>query len=158
MIVDLLRNDLGRVCEYGSVEAVDVCRIAQHPTLFHLVSTIRGRLKIDAGIAEIIRVAFPCGSITGAPKLRAMEIIHALEPDARNLSMGTIGYLAFDGTLDLSVAIRTMTISNHTARFNTGGGITADSLAIDEYEESMLKARALFQALGFAELESRSGG
>ncbi len=147
MIVDLMRNDLGRVCEFGSIEVTNLYRIEEHPTLFHLVSDVRGRLRNDVTFADLIRACFPCGSITGAPKLRAMEILHDIEPDARYLSMGAIGYLAFDGTLDLSVAIRTMTIKENVARFNVGGGITADSDAHDEYDESMLKARALLHAL-----------
>lgn len=147
MIVDLMRNDLGRVCEYASIEVTDLCRVETHPTLFHLVSTIRGRLLPNITHDELLRATFPCGSITGAPKLRAMEIIHAIEPHNRELSMGAIGFFAFDGTLDLSVAIRTMTIANNQARFATGGGITADSDPADEYAESLVKARALVRAL-----------
>ncbi|MCP9493959.1 MAG: aminodeoxychorismate synthase component I [Pyrinomonadaceae bacterium MAG19_C2-C3] len=148
MIVDLMRNDLGRVCEYASVKVTDLCRIEIHPTLFHLVSIVRGRLRTNVTTHELLQATFPSGSITGAPKLRAMEIIHAIEPHNRELSMGAIGFFAFDGTLDLSVAIRTMTIKNNRAQFATGGGITADSDPADEYAESLVKARALFKALG----------
>jgi para-aminobenzoate synthetase component 1 len=148
MIVDLLRNDLGRVCRYGSIEAPELFRIQEHPTLFHLVSKVRGVLREDVSAGQLLRATFPCGSITGAPKIRAMEIIDAIEPDRRGVSMGAIGYLSFDGRMDLNVAIRTMTIRHDRARFNTGGGIVADSDAGLEYAESMTKARALLRALG----------
>jgi len=149
MIVDLLRNDLGRVCRYGSVEVAALCEVQEHPTLFHLVSKVRGTLRdgeVTAG--ELLRAAFPCGSITGAPKLRAMEIIDETETRRRGLSMGAIGYFSFDGQIDLSVAIRTMTVRDGMARFNVGGGVVAESDPHAEYEESLTKARALLRALG----------
>lgn len=148
MIVDLLRNDLGRVCRYGSVEVAELCAIEEHPTLFHLVSKVRGILRDEVSAGDLLRASFPCGSITGAPKIRAMEIIDEVESVPRGLSMGAIGYFAFDGSLDLSVAIRTMTVRDGVARFNVGGGIVADSDPAQEYEESLVKARALFRALG----------
>ena len=148
MIVDLLRNDLGRVCRYGSIEVSALCEVQEHPTLFHLVSKVRGLLREEVTAGEIFRATFPCGSITGAPKLRAMEIIDACESAPRGLSMGAIGYFSFDGALDLSVAIRTMTVRARRARFNVGGGIVAESDPAAEYEESLLKARALLRALG----------
>jgi para-aminobenzoate synthetase component 1 len=148
MIVDLMRNDLGRVCRYGSVEVAALCEVQEHPTLFHLVSKVRGALREEVTAGELLRATFPCGSITGAPKLRAMEIIDELETARRGLSMGAIGYFSFDGALDLSVAIRTMTVREGVARFNVGGGIVAESDAEAEYEESLLKARALLSALG----------
>jgi anthranilate/para-aminobenzoate synthase component I len=121
--------------------------VQEHPTLFHLVSKVRGALCAGVTAGDILRAAFPCGSITGAPKLRAMEIIDALEPQPRGLSMGAIGYFSFDGAMDLNVAIRTMTIHQGIARFNVGGGIVADSVPAREYEESLTKARALLRAL-----------
>jgi para-aminobenzoate synthetase component 1 len=148
MIVDLLRNDLGRVCRYGSVEVAALCEVQEHPTLFHLVSKVRGTLREEVSAGELLRATFPCGSITGAPKLRAMEIIDECERAPRGLSMGAIGYFSFDGRIDLSVAIRTMVLSNGVARFNVGGGIVAESDPAAEYEESLLKARALLAALG----------
>jgi para-aminobenzoate synthetase component 1 len=148
MIVDLLRNDVGRVCRYGSVEVASLCELAEHPTLFHLLSKVRGTLRDGVTAGELLRAAFPCGSITGAPKIRAMEIIDEVETVPRALSMGAVGYFAFDGTLDLSVAIRTMTVRDGVARFNVGGGIVADSDPALEYEESLVKARALLRALG----------
>ncbi|MFL6468257.1 MAG: aminodeoxychorismate synthase component I [Pyrinomonadaceae bacterium] len=155
MIVDLLRNDLGRVCEFGSVDVKKLCDLEVHPTLCHLVSTIEGRVRSDATFVDILRALFPCGSITGAPKIRTMEIIDELEPNARGLSMGAIGYFipkfGFDGMkpgIDVSVAIRTMVIREGVATFNVGGGITIDSDPQEEYNESLLKAKALLAALG----------
>lgn len=148
MIVDLLRNDLGRVCSYGSIEVEELCALEEHPTLFHLVSKVRGVLRDDVRASGLLRAAFPCGSITGAPKIRAMEIISEIETQPRGLSMGAIGYFSFDGSLDMSVAIRTMVIRDQVARFNVGGGIVADSCPSLEYEESLVKARALLRALG----------
>jgi para-aminobenzoate synthetase component 1 len=152
MIVDLLRNDIGRVCHYGSVAVTELFTVQEHPTLFHLVSKVRGNLREEATAGSILRAAFPCGSITGAPKIRAMEIIDELEPAPRGLSMGAIGYFSFDGAIDLNVAIRTMTIKDSLARFNTGGGIVADSNPMLEYEESLTKARALLRALDVREM------
>lgn len=147
MIVDLVRNDLGRVCEYGTVRVEELCAIQEHPTLFHLVSKISGTLRPEVTASEILRAAFPCGSITGAPKIRAMQILDEIEPSARGLSMGSIGYFSFDGRMDLNVAIRTMTVDGGTARFNVGGGVVADSDPEAEYKESLLKAKALLRAL-----------
>jgi para-aminobenzoate synthetase component 1 len=147
MIVDLMRNDLGRVCRYGTIEVRELFTVQEHPTLFHLVSKVRGLLREDVRAGDLLRAAFPCGSITGAPKLRAMEIIDEVECAPRGLSMGAIGYFSFDGRMDLSVAIRTMTVRERVARFNVGGGIVADSDPALEYEESLTKARALLQAL-----------
>jgi para-aminobenzoate synthetase component 1 len=155
MIVDLLRNDLGRVCEYGSISVTELCAIQELPTLFHLVSTIQGKLRVDTPPSQILEALFPCGSITGAPKLRTMKIIDELETEPRGLSMGAIGIYIPDGkfglpgTLDLSVAIRTMVIRDKIATFNVGGGIVIDSDPENEYEESLIKARALLGSIGF---------
>lgn len=155
MIVDLLRNDLGRVCDFGSVEVAKLCEIETHPTFHHMVSTINGRLRDDTGMGEILTALFPCGSITGAPKIRTMQIIDELESVLRGLSMGAIGYFipdsGFPGLpsgVDLSVAIRTMVVRENRAVFNVGGGITIESDPAAEYDESMLKAKAIFAALG----------
>lgn len=155
MIVDLLRNDLGRVCEFGSVQVERLCEIEEHPTLFHLVSTISGKLRRGWNFTDVLRATFPCGSITGAPKMRTMEIIDELEPSPRELSMGAIGYYipetGFEGLtpgFDLSVAIRTMVIREGIATFNVGGGITIDSNPAAEYDESLLKAKALLASVG----------
>lgn len=154
MIVDLLRNDIGRVCEFGSVRIEKLCDLEEHPTLFHLVSTVTGELRKDATISDILPAVFPCGSITGAPKIRTMQIIDEIETANRGLSMGAIGiYLPPSwglglGSWDLSVAIRTMVVRDGEAVFNVGGGIVIDSDPENEYKESLLKARALLEALG----------
>ncbi|HVE59818.1 MAG TPA: aminodeoxychorismate synthase component I [Pyrinomonadaceae bacterium] len=166
MIVDLLRNDLGRICEFGSVLVEKLCDLEQHPTLFHLVSTVSGNLRENTKFSDIIRAVFPCGSITGAPKIRTMQIIDELETDTRGLSMGAIGFSNPKSqvpspksknfnktwesgleTWDLSVAIRTMTVKNHKAVFNVGGGIVIDSNPEDEYEETLTKAKALLKSI-----------
>ena len=159
MIVDLVRNDLGRVCEFGSVFVEKLCEIEEHPTLFHLVSTVRGKLREDTKFTDILRATFPCGSITGAPKIRTMRIIDEIERSARGLSMGAIGIhlplpsnwsfgeLPVDTVFDLSVAIRTIVIRNGQASFSVGGGVVIDSEPEKEYEESLLKAQALLSAL-----------
>ena len=154
MIVDLLRNDLGRVCEFGSVSVDKLCDLEEHPTLFHLVSTISGQLRDELKFSDILKAVFPCGSITGAPKISTMKIIDEIETADRGLSMGAIGYYipaswgAGIATHDLSVAIRTMVIRENLASFNVGGGITIDSDPAMEYDETMLKAKALLNALG----------
>ncbi|MEZ5346044.1 MAG: aminodeoxychorismate synthase component I [Pyrinomonadaceae bacterium] len=147
MIVDLMRNDLGRICEFGSIAVEELCALEEHPSIFHLVSTISGELRKNTAYSDIIRAVFPCGSITGCPKIRTMEIIDELETANRGLSMGAIGYLSFERKLDLSVAIRTMVIRESSAVFNVGGGIVIDSDPAGEYAESLIKARALIRAL-----------
>ncbi len=155
MIVDLLRNDLGRVCEFGSVEVERLCEIEEHPSVFHLVSTIGGRLRPEWRLSEIFRALFPCGSITGAPKISTMKIIDRIESTPRGLSMGAIGYFARNGLYgdeprpeaDTSVAIRTMVIRGNRAEFNVGGGVVIDSDPEDEYRESLVKAIALLDSL-----------
>lgn len=154
MIVDLLRNDLGRICEYGSVRVDSFCDIEEHPTFFHLVSTVHGDLRAATRFSEILTALFPCGSITGAPKISTMRIIDEIETQPRGLSMGAIGYrlpgtrFGVPETTDLSVAIRTMVIRDRVAAFNVGGGIVIDSDPGSEYEESFIKAKALLSALG----------
>lgn len=148
MIVDLERNDLGRVCEYGSVVVTDHAYVDELPTVFHTVSCVEGRLREDAGPAELIRATFPGGSITGAPKIRAMTIIDELEPVSRGPYTGAIGAFGFDGGLSLSIAIRTIVLAGGTASFHAGSGIVADSDPAAEYEEVLDKARAMAKALG----------
>ena len=153
MIVDLLRNDLGRVCRFGTVTVDALCDLEEHPTLFHLVSTVSGELEPGIGFGDVIKAIFPCGSITGAPKIRTMEIIDDIEGEPRGLSMGAIGYFvpemgfALKPGFDLSVAIRTMVIRDLEVEFNVGGGVVSDSDPDAEYEESLLKAKALLAAL-----------
>jgi para-aminobenzoate synthetase component I len=152
MIVDLLRNDLGRISKHGSVRVKELCRLDEHPTLFHLVSEVEGELHDDARFSDVISAVFPCGSITGAPKIRTMEIIEQIEPDPRGLSMGAIGCWLPAGFspvpyFAMSVAIRTMVEKDGKFVFNVGGGVTIDSDPAAEYEESLLKAKALLRSL-----------
>ncbi len=147
MIVDLLRNDLGRVCEYGSVRVAAVCRVETYRYVHHLVSEVRGRLRAGLGPVDLLRAAFPGGSVTGAPKVRAMEIIAELEPSARGPYCGSLGYIGFDGTADTSILIRTFTIGRGWMQFPVGGGIVADSVPEREYEETWHKAEGLLRAL-----------
>lgn len=148
MIVDLERNDLGRVCEYGSVEVSDHAYIDELPTVFHTVSTVDGRLRPDVDAAALLRATFPGGSITGAPKIRAMSIIEELEPVRRGPYTGAFGCLGFDGDLSLALAIRTIVLSGGEASFHAGSGIVAESDPDAEYEEVLDKARALILAVG----------
>ena len=147
MIVDLERNDLGRVCEYGSVRVEEHAVIESYATVHHLVSTVTGTLHQGKDEADLLRATFPGGSITGAPKIRSMEIIDELEPTARSVYTGSIGYLGFNGRSDLNIAIRTIIVRGERAYFQVGGGIVADSSPQDEYEETLHKGRALFAAL-----------
>jgi para-aminobenzoate synthetase component 1 len=147
MIVDLLRNDLGRVCRYGSVRVPAVCRLESYPTVHHLVSEVRGRLRDGLGPVDLLRAAFPGGSVTGAPKVRAMEIIAELEPTARGPYCGSLGYVGFDGSADTNLLIRTFTVGRGWVQFPVGGGIVADSVPEREYEETWDKAEGLLRAL-----------
>jgi para-aminobenzoate synthetase component 1 len=147
MIVDLLRNDLGRVCAYGSVRVAALCFLETYPTVHHLASEVRGRLRPGLGPIDLLRAAFPGGSVTGAPKVRAMEIIAELEPTARGPYCGCLGYLGFDGSMDTSILIRTFTIGKGWMQFPVGGGIVADSTPEGEYAETLHKAEGLLRAL-----------
>jgi para-aminobenzoate synthetase component I len=151
MIVDLERNDLGRVCEYGSVRVTEPRVLETYPTVFHLAATVDGELHCGHDLVDLVRATFPGGSITGAPKIRAMQIIDELEPTARNLYTGSIGYIDFGGDADFNIAIRTMVKTGEDVYFQAGGGIVADSDPEAEYEETVDKARALMQALGAGE-------
>jgi para-aminobenzoate synthetase component 1 len=147
MIIDLLRNDLGRVCAYGSVQVPAVCRLESYRTVHHLVSEVVGRLRPGLGPIDLLRAAFPGGSVTGAPKVRAMEIIAELEPTARGSYCGSLGYLGFDGSMDTNILIRTFTLGRGWMQFPVGGGIVADSTPEAEYEETLHKAEGLLRAL-----------
>lgn len=146
MIVDLVRNDLGRVCEFGSVEVPSLMTLEQHPGLVHLVSTVEGRLRPECGWAEAIAATFPPGSVTGAPKLAALDHIAALEPVDRGVYCGAVGWVDADRRQgDLNVAIRTFWVQEGTLHFGTGGAITWDSDPDDEWAETELKARHLLR-------------
>ena len=147
MIVDLLRNDLSRVCEDHTVEVPELCVVESFATVHHLVSTVVGRLRPECDAVDVLRAAFPGGSITGAPKVRAMEIIAEIEPTSRGPYTGAIGYIGFDGTMDTNIAIRTFIVQAGTAYFQVGGGIVADSDPEREYLETLAKAQGLLAAL-----------
>ncbi len=147
MIVDLLRNDLGRVCSYGSVRVEALCRLESYRHVHHLVSEVRGQIRAGLGPMDLLRATFPGGSVTGAPKVRAMEIIAELEPTARGPYCGSLGYVGFDGSMDLNLLIRTFTIGHGWVQFPVGGGIVADSTPEAEYAETLHKAEGLLRAL-----------
>jgi len=158
MIVDLERNDLGRICEIGSIRVSEPRTIETHPTVYHGVASIEGVLRDDVSFVDLLRATFPGGSITGAPKIRAMEIIEELEPVRRGPYCGAIGYLAGDGSIEFNVAIRTMIAKNGQIHIPVGGGIVADSDPDAEYQETLVKARAMFAALGVSvDPASRAG-
>jgi anthranilate/para-aminobenzoate synthase component I len=147
MIVDLERNDLGRVCETGSVRVEGLCELLTLPTVYHLVTTVRGQLRSGVGLAGILRATFPGGSVTGAPKIRAMQIIEELEPARRGPYTGATGWLGAAGDFDLAVAIRTASIADDWLTLWVGGGIVADSDPEDELDETRDKAQAFVRAL-----------
>jgi para-aminobenzoate synthetase component I len=140
MIVDLLRNDLGKVCQTGSVKVNQLFQLQSFANVHHLVSIIVGKLKPKTTAVDLLKACFPGGSITGAPKVRAMQIIEELEPHRRELYCGTIGYVSFDGGMDTNIAIRTAVIAKNEIIFYAGGGIVADSSLEKEYTETLDKA------------------
>lgn len=147
MIVDLCRNDLGRICSFGSVRVGPFPRLESYETVHHLVATVSGRLRAGADACDAVRACFPAGSITGAPKIRAMEIIEDLETARRGVYCGSIGWIGRDGRMDLNVAIRTMIVRCDRLYFQVGGGIVADSDPDAEYEETLHKAEGMRRAL-----------
>jgi para-aminobenzoate synthetase component 1 len=147
MIVDLLRNDLGKVCAAGSVHVSEHKRVEAYENVYHLVSVVRGQLEDGKSAVDLVRAVFHGGSITGCPKIRCMEIIDELEPVRRHVYTGAIGDLGLRGTLDLSIAIRTATIADGRLVFSVGGGVVFDSIASDEYEETLHKGQTLIRAL-----------
>ena len=147
MIVDLLRNDISKTCNKGSVKVPVIFNVESYATVHHLVSTVTGILKDGQHALDLLKSCFPGGSITGAPKIRAMEIIEELEPNRRGVYCGAIGYIGFDGNMDSNIAIRTLVHSNNTVRFWAGGGIVNDSVLEEEYQESFDKASAILDLL-----------
>lgn len=147
MIVDLERNDLNHVCETGSVKVTEMFEVETYATVFHLVSTVVGKLPADKNIVDLLESAFPGGSITGAPKIRAMEIIDELEHSSRNLYTGSIGYIGLDGNCDFNIVIRTAVHKDGKYYLGVGGGITYESELEFEYEETLQKAKAVIEAL-----------
>ena len=150
MLVDLGRNDLGRVCEAGSVEVVEFMHLERYSHVMHIVSTVVGKLSPDSTPADALFAVFPAGTLSGAPKPRAMEIIEGLEPTRRGIYGGTIGYFDFRGNIDSCIAIRTAVIKGGTAYVQAGAGVVADSVATSEDAECRNKAAAVLGAIASA--------
>ena len=148
MIVDLLRNDLAKTCRDHSIDVPDLCALESFSNVHHLVSTVRGELAADKTPLDALRASFPGGSITGAPKIRAMQIIDEIEPHRRGPSYGSLGYIGFDATMDVNIIIRTALLRGDELQFHVGGGIVADSQPALEYQETLNKAGGLLAALG----------
>jgi len=157
MLVDLGRNDLGRVCDYGTVKPEKLLTVERYSHVMHLVSSLRGRLREDVDCFDALMACFPAGTVSGAPKVRAMEIIEELERTRRGIYAGGILYLDFAGNLDSCIALRTMVMKNGVAHIQAGGGIVADSTPEGEYQESVNKAKALLTALEKAHRGNRAG-
>jgi para-aminobenzoate synthetase component 1 len=147
MITDLLRNDIGRVSAYGTVQVQDEARLEAYTNVFHLVSIVTGRMAEGKDLVDLLRATFPGGSITGCPKIRSMEIIDKLEPTVRSVYTGSIGYLGFDGSMDLNIAIRTLIHKGKDLYYQVGGGIVYDSDPQAEYEETLHKAASMREAV-----------
>lgn len=150
MLIDLARNDLGRVCEFGSVSIDDLMVVERYSHVMHIVSGVSGKLKPDTNAVDVIRATFPHGTVSGAPKVRAMEIIDQLEPTARGPYAGAVGYLDFSGNIDTCICLRTVLIADGTAWVQAGAGLVADSNPSSEYDETMSKAAAALQAIMMA--------
>lgn len=151
MLVDLGRNDIGKIAEYGSVQVEDLMTIEKYSHVIHIVSTVSGTLKKGMDAIDVYKACFPAGTVSGAPKVRAMEIIEELEPTRRSIYAGAAGYFSFDGNMDVCIAIRTIYVKDNIAWFQAGAGIVADSIPEKEYEETCNKAKGLEQAIKFAE-------
>ncbi len=147
MLIDLGRNDVGRVSQIGTVEVTDQMAIEKYSHVMHIVSNVTGQINDGLGAVDVLRATFPAGTLSGAPKIRAMEIIEELEPDKRGIYSGAIGYIGWNGNMDMAIAIRTALIKNNRVYIQAGGGVVADSVAKTEWEETMNKGRALFKAV-----------
>jgi anthranilate synthase component 1 len=158
MLVDLGRNDLGRVCEYNTVRMEELMVVERYSHVMHIVSDVRGQIKPGQDAFDLIRATFPAGTVSGAPKVRAMEIIDELERTRRSIYAGIIGYIGYDGTMDSCIAIRTVVMQGDRVHIQAGGGIVADSDPQREYEESWNKAKALAEAVDYAEKQGEMGG
>jgi len=150
MLVDLARNDMGSVCEYGSVRVAERFVVERYSKVMHLVSLVEGRLRPSCDAIDLLRASFPAGTVSGAPKIRSMEIIDELEPVRRGIYAGAIGYFGFNGDMDMCIAIRNILLKDGKGYLQAGAGIVADSIPEREYEESFNKARALMQAVEWA--------
>lgn len=150
MLVDLARNDLGRVCEYGSVEVEQLMYVQKFSHVMHITSDVVGKLRPEKTAYDVLRATFPAGTLSGAPKVRAMQIIDELEPTQRGPYGGAMGYFSFNGNLDTCITLRTIVVKNGTAYVQAGGGVVADSVPALEYEETRNKARAALRAIALA--------
>jgi len=154
MIVDLMRNDLSKVCEDHAIDVPQLCKLESFAKVHHLVSVVTGTLRADQSAVDLLRACFPGGSITGAPKIRAMHIIEELEKTRRGAYCGAMGYINFNGTMDTNIIIRTLVYQDNKVSFNVGGGIVADSVPEDEYDETMVKAEAIFNSFELLAMEN----
>jgi len=150
MLIDLGRNDIGRVAETGSVAVTDTMIVEYYSHVMHIVSNVVGRLRPELTALDVLRATFPAGTLSGAPKIRAMEIIAELEPHQRGIYGGAIGYLSWHGNMDTAIAIRTAVIKDQTLYIQVGAGVVADSVPAKEWEETMNKGRAMFRAVAHA--------
>ncbi|MDZ4688196.1 MAG: anthranilate synthase component I family protein, partial [Planctomycetaceae bacterium] len=151
MLVDLARNDVGRVAEYGSVELSDVMKVERYSHVMHITSNVTGKLVPGKSALDALRSGLPAGTVSGAPKVRAMQIIDELEPHRRGPYGGAVGYLDYTGNMDTCIALRTIVLQGQTAYVQAGAGLVADSVPATEYEETLSKARGLLKALEVAE-------
>jgi anthranilate synthase component 1 len=151
MLIDLGRNDVGRVSKYGTVRVNDLMTIEKYSHVMHIVSNVTGTLSEDKDVFDALRACFPAGTLTGSPKVRAMEIIDEVEPSRRGLYGGAVGYFSFTGDADFAIAIRTMLVDGDIAYVQAGGGVVADSTPAGEYQESVNKSRALLAAIEMAQ-------
>jgi anthranilate synthase component 1 len=151
MLVDLGRNDLGRVCEYGTVKVTDMMYVERYSHIMHIVSNVQGKLRAGMNAFDLLRATFPAGTLSGAPKVRAMEIIEELEGTRRGVYGGAVGYFSFDGSMDTCITIRAALIQGDRVYIQAGAGIVADSVPATEFEESVNKARALAVTIRRAE-------
>jgi anthranilate synthase component 1 len=151
MLIDLGRNDVGRVSAVGSVKVTEKMVIERYSHVMHIVSNVIGRLKPELSAIDVLRATFPAGTVSGAPKIRAMEIVDELEPVKRGIYAGAVGYLSWSGNMDTAIAIRTAVIKNGLLHIQAGAGIVADSAPRKEWEETMNKGRAIFRAVAIAE-------
>jgi anthranilate synthase component 1 len=151
MLIDLARNDVGRVCDYNTVQVTDFMIIERYSHVMHIVSNVEGRLNQDYNAYDVMRATFPAGTVSGSPKIRAMQIIAEQEPTCRGSYAGAVGYFGFSGNLDSCIALRTVLLKNGKAYVQAGGGLVADSTAVGEYEESRNKAKAALRALALAQ-------
>ncbi len=151
MLVDLHRNDLGRVCKPGTVTVDELMKVERYSHVMHIVSNVVGELREDRDAYDVLRASFPAGTVSGAPKIRAMEIIEELEPHRRGPYAGAIGYFSYSGNMDTCITIRTLVLQDGIVHLQAGAGIVADSVPEREYQECLNKARALLRAIEVAE-------